>query len=228
MQNPDDQALFMESNLIDKEKVVLIKGSGVNTDRFIPYHNKQYDNFNVLLASRLLWGKGISDYVESARIVKKKYPSTIFFLAGEPDLGNPDSVQASDLTNWKIEGVIQPLGQVDNMPERFKDINIVVLPTVYGEGVPRVLIEAAAAGIPLVATDVPGCREIVKNKKNGFLIEPKNPRQLAESIMNLISNVEQSKLMGKHGRQMVLNEFDEESVIQRTIGVYNDTYVHVS
>jgi glycosyltransferase involved in cell wall biosynthesis len=222
LQNPDDQALFLDAELVSNEKTRLIKGSGVNTGRFIPHLKDNNGDVNILLASRLLWDKGIADYVEAARIVKTTHKNVNFLLAGKPDEGNPDSVQGSDLVNWKKEGIIEALGHVENMAERLEDINIVVLPTVYGEGVPRILIEAAAAGIPLVATDVPGCREIVVNDQNGYLVPARDPQSLAEALAILLSDTGLCESMGKAGRKLVLEEFDEKSVLSRTIDVYEE------
>ncbi len=223
LQNPDDQALFFEAGLATKEKTRLIKGSGVNTVRFRPHSKVNSEDANVLLASRLLWDKGIADYVECARIVKDGYMNANFLLAGMPDGGNPNSVQESDLENWNQDGIINSLGHVSNMAERLKDINIVVLPTVYGEGVPRILIEAAAAGLPLVATDVPGCREIIVDGVNGFLVPARDPQALASAIITLLNRVGLRDSMGQAGRKLVLEKFDEKSVLERTIDVYKET-----
>lgn len=222
LQNPDDQALFFESGLVSKEKTRLIRGSGVNTVRFRPHSKVNSGDANVLLASRLLWDKGIADYVECARIVKDEYMNANFLLAGMPDGGNPNSVQKSDLENWNQDGIINPLGHVSNMAERLKDINIVVLPTVYGEGVPRILIEAAATGLPLVATDVPGCREIIVDGVNGFLVPKRDPHALAKAIITLLNKVGLCDSMGQAGRKLVLEKFDEKSVLERTINVYKE------
>jgi len=222
LQNPDDQALFFKAGLVSKEKTRLIKGSGVNTTRYIPHLKVNSGDTNILLASRLLWDKGIADYVECARIVKDKHKNVNFLLAGMPDDGNPNSVQQSDLENWNQERIIDPLGHVNNMIERLKDINIVVLPTVYGEGVPRILIEAAAAGLPLVATNVPGCREIVIDGINGYLVPVRNPQALAEAILTLLNEGGLCESMGQAGRELVLKNFDEKSVLDRTIGVYKE------
>lgn len=222
LQNPDDQALFLEAGLVSKERTRLIKGSGVNTTRFTPHGKASNGDINVLLASRLLWDKGIADYVECARIVKNIDINTNFLLAGMPDDGNPDSVQKSDLESWSQDGIINPLGHVSNMAERLKDIDIVVLPTVYGEGVPRILIEAAAAGLPIIATDVPGCREIIADGVNGFLVPKKDPQALAKAIITLLNRADLRDLMGQAGRKLVLDKFDEKSVLEQTINVYKE------
>lgn len=225
LQNPDDLAFFKKQGLVRGDHIRLIKGSGVNADRFIPNTEKSGDVVKVLLASRLLWEKGIKNYVEAARKVTQKYNDVEFLLAGTPDQGNPGSVQNSDIEQWKADNLIKPLGHVDNMPELLRDVHVVVLPTVYGEGVPRILIEAAAAGIPLVATDVPGCREIVNDGINGYLVHPGDSDALGSAIGKLVEDPGRREEMGQKGRQIMLDEFEEKSVLKRTLDVYKEVMI---
>jgi glycosyltransferase involved in cell wall biosynthesis len=143
-------------------------------------------------------------------------------MAGSPDEGNPASVPHDSISKWANEGLIIPLGHIDDMPAILNEIDLVVLPTSYGEGVPRILVEAAACGLPLIATDVPGCREIVAPNVNGLLVPAKDSTSLAEAIKYLADNPSVRVRMGLAGRKKVLAEFDEKNVIKETLGVYRE------
>ena len=225
LQNPDDQALFARERLLRPENVRLVKGSGVNTERFHPPESESLaedGQVKVLMASRLLWDKGLLEYVEAAKAVRAGHPEVTFWLAGSPDSGNPNSVTDAELDTWREQGFIEPVGHVEDMVELLGRTDIVVLPTRYGEGVPRVLIESAAAGLPLVGTDVPGCREIIKNEINGFLVEPNDVTALVNAIVRLVESATLRHQMGKNGRGMVLQEFDEKVVFSKTLDVYRE------
>jgi len=222
LQNPDDQALFVASKLIDPDHIRLIRGSGVNTNRFEPVKNNGgNDVVNVLLATRLLWDKGIREFIDAVRIIKNTHKPVNFLLAGAPDDGNPASVQNEEIIKWVNEGLVESLGHIENIESVLTNVDIVVLPS-YREGLPRILLEAASMGLPLVSTDVPGCREIVKNNINGLLVPVKDSKSLAVAIEYLIDNPIERSRMGRAGREMVLNEFDEKIVIDDTIDVYRE------
>jgi len=222
LQNPDDQALFVASKLIDPDHIRLIRGSGVNTNRFEPVKNNGgNDVVNVLLATRLLWDKGIREFIDAVRILKNTHKPVNFLLAGAPDDGNPASVQNEEIIKWVNEGLVESLGHIENIESVLTNVDIVVLPS-YREGLPRILLEAASMGLPLVSTDVPGCREIVKNNINGLLVPVKDSKSLAVAIEYLIDNPIERSRMGRAGREMVLNEFDEKIVIDDTIDVYRE------
>jgi glycosyltransferase involved in cell wall biosynthesis len=221
VQNPDDRALFLDKQLIAEDRVRLILGSGVNTDRFVPNTQGRGDPQPVVvLATRLLWDKGIGEYVEAARRLKESGVSARFILAGAPDVGNPGSVPQEALERWCDEGVIEPVGHVRDMTLLLQKADIVVLPSAYGEGVPRILIEAAASGLPLVTTDIPGCREIVEHRVNGLLIPPGDVEALAAAMRMLIEAPDRGRIMGYAGREKVLKSFDERAVIGQTEAVY--------
>ena len=221
LQNPDDVKEFLDYGLITTEQVRLIRSSGVNTKRFRPVDQQKSDGIRVLLATRLLWDKGIREYVEAARILKRKGKSIDFLLAGAPDSGNPASVSENDVLKWREEGAVTPLGHVENMEHLLSMVDLVALPT-YREGTPRILLEAAAMGLPIVATDVPGCREIVSHGENGLLVPPKDSVALAKAIKLLADDPDKRHQMGKAGREKVLAEFDESIVIEKTLGVYRE------
>ena len=154
LQNPDDVGLFKRSRLADVARVRLIRGSGVDCSRFVPRaagrNRGEANELRVLLAARLLWDKGIREYIEAARALRAQGVMAKFLLAGSPDAGNPAAVPESALREWAAEGILEWLGHVEDMAELFRSVDIVVLPSYYREGLPKSLIEAAACGLPLV------------------------------------------------------------------------------
>ena len=219
LQNPDDVQLFAQLGLIEGERVHLIKSSGVDTSRFTPIPRERGQRFRILLASRLLWEKGIREYVGAARQMRGRAEELEFLLAGSSDPGNPSAVPEEDIAQWDREGLVKVLGQVEDMNALMHTVDLVVLPS-YREGVPRGLIEAAAMGLPIVTTDAPGCREIVDDGVNGFLVPVKDEQALARKIGYLLENPEVCQRFGTAGRQKVLEEFDEQIVFQKTWAVY--------
>lgn len=224
LQNPDDLNAFVSASIADPANVRLIAGSGVNTDRFSPTSKSSASEGSkkVLLAARLLWEKGIAEYIEAAQQLKTLGYSVDFLLAGEPDLGNPNSVQQEQVETWKQAGIIKPVGHVVDMAELLKSIDIMVLPSFYREGVPRSLIEAAAAGLPIVTTDAPGCRDIVENGVNGFLVPVRDSNALAEALRKILEDPALASRMGEAGRSKALAEFDERLVFEKTVKVYRE------
>jgi glycosyltransferase involved in cell wall biosynthesis len=223
LQNPDDMNFFVESQLVLTDHVRLIRGSGVDTERFQPLiNNRHARSVRILLATRLLWDKGVGEYVEAARFLRSKNRELTFLIAGVPDKGNPASVPEKEISRWQREGIIEHLGHVENIEKLLPTVDIMVLPTTYGEGVPRILIEAAACGLPIIATDVPGCREIVAPDVNGLLVGVKNPMALARAIQFLVERPHERVRMGEASRKKAVNEFDERIVINKTIDVYKE------
>jgi len=222
LQNPDDQVLFSNEKLVDSANIRLIKGSGVNTEVFHLNTKQPAAVPIVLMASRLLLDKGVLEYVEAAKMIKASKLKARFILAGSPDEGNPASVTEADLKWWREEGMVDIVGHVADMSTMLKQVDVVVLPTRYGEGVPRMLIESAASGLPLVATNVPGCREVVINEKNGLLVEPNDIAGLVSAIRRLLEDESLRSQMGKKGRELVLREFDEKVVFDKTFQVYQE------
>ena len=223
LQNPDDVEAFLRYRLTKERYVRLIKGSGVNTSLFVP-SERQGQNSNpvvVLFAARLLWDKGLREFIEAIAIVRRKNSGVRFLLAGEPDEGNPAAVSVSEVESWHASGKLQWLGQVSNMPELLQSVDMMVLPS-YREGLPKGLVEAAAVGLPLIATDVPGCREVVTHGVNGLLVPACNAEELASAILNLAKDWKLRAEMGVKGREKVLAEFDQEVVIRETLAVYDE------
>jgi glycosyltransferase involved in cell wall biosynthesis len=222
LQNPDDLRLFEESALVPRARMRLIPGSGVDTVRFFPSPAPPpHSEFRVLLPARLLWDKGLAEYIEAAQILKRDGRPIHFMLAGEPDPGNPAAVSRERVQSWVDEGIVQWLGHVDNMPDLFRSVNAVVLPS-YREGFPKGLIEAAACGLPIVTTDVPGCRDVVTHGVDGLIVPARSGRALAAAIAQLHDNEDLCIRFSHAARVKALRLFDERIVIGRTLAVYQE------
>lgn len=224
-QNPDDANLLISQGVVSKARTRLIYGSGVDCVTFHPSERVKLDSktpFRVLMAARLLWEKGVDEYVSAARKLKSNGEEIEFLLAGTPDSGNPASVSDSELKEWIKEGAIRWLGHIDNMAELFQAVDAVVLPSYYGEGLPKSLIEAAASGLPIITTDMPGCREAVSHGVSGILIEPKNSGALADAIEVLHKDPLLVRQYGMAARQKALQIFDHQIVIEKTLDVYRE------
>lgn len=218
LQNPDDVEVVCSSGVVRRDRVTLIRGSGVDTNVF--RQEPEADGVPiVLLASRMLWDKGVREFVSSAEILKAEGCEARFVLAGDNDDANPASVSVDQLNAWNDEGNVEWWGRCANMPDVLAKAHIVCLPS-YREGVPKVLIEAASCGRPIVATDAPGCREIVIDGKNGMLVPIKDVDALVIAIRNLLASSELRKRMGHAGRQLVKEQFSIEKVIGETLAVY--------
>ncbi len=219
-QNPDDMGVFLGAKTLRKDRCALIRGSGVDVSEFIMTPEPLGEPV-VLLAARMLRDKGIVEFVEAARILRKSGSRARFVLVGDTDPGNPTAISASELKNWEAEGLIEWWGFRDDMRSVLSQANIVCLPS-YREGVPKVLIEAAAAGRAIVATDVPGCREIVRHGQNGLLVPARSAPALAESLSFLLENPYLRRRMARRGRHLAVADFSMDRVITETIAVYRN------
>jgi len=214
--NYEDQHLFIEARIVKPGRTKVLPGEGINTDTFkrdVPYPACN-ENFVFLLSGRLLWDKGVGVYADAAKIIKKKYFNAKFELLGFLDAENPSAINKDYIEKWQQEGVINYLGNTDNVKKFLSGINCFVLPSYYREGVPRALLEAASMEIPLIATDSVGCREVVETGYNGFLCAVKDSVDLAEKMERMI-NMDRSSLMqmGCNGRKKVMNQFHEDLVL---------------
>jgi glycosyltransferase involved in cell wall biosynthesis len=222
LQNPDDVALFARAGLVDPAQVRLVRGSGVDCSRFVPRTGPRAAGpLRVLLPARLLWDKGVAEFVDAARQLRAEGRAIECLLAGTPDPGNPASVPDKAVQGWVDEGIVQWLGHVDDMPGLFAGVDLVVLPS-YREGLPKGLIEAAACALPLVTCDVPGCREVVEDDVDGLLVPPRDAVALAGAIARLQDDPALARRLGQAARTKALAEFDERIVIARTLAVYRE------
>ncbi|WP_456447435.1 glycosyltransferase family 4 protein [Thiolapillus sp.] len=221
VQNPDDRQLFVDLKLIAPGHIHLIKGSGVDTRVFVPTRHKRARRFRVLLASRLLREKGVREYAHAAEKLAIHADRIEFLLAGATDPGNPSSVDENDIRTWQLTGLVKVLGHVDEVQCLMREVDLVVLPS-YREGAPRGLIEAAAMGLPVITTDVPGCREVVDDGVNGLLVPAGDGDALAGAIQYLLDNPDKCREFGQAGREKVLREFDQNIVFTLTGQVYRE------
>lgn len=225
VQNPDDRRAVLEADLMDPAHVRVIAGAGVDTQRYQPRADAPCASgrtASILFAARLLWDKGIAEFVQAAQMLRAGGLNVHFLVAGEPDPGNPASVPEAQLTAWREEGNVTLLGHVHDMPALMATADVVVLPSNYREGIPTSLIEAAAAGLPIVTTDAPGCREIVQDGVNGFLVPVRDSAAVAAAIRKLVLDPKLAARMGAAGRQKVLAQFDERIVLMDTLAVYRE------
>ena len=174
-----------------------------------------------MLASRMLRDKGVVELVDAARLLRKWKVNCRVVLVGEPDPGNPATVTTEELSSWVNEGIVEWWGQRAEMEKVLPLAAIVVLPS-YREGLPKVLHEAASVGRPIVATDVPGCREAVHEGENGYLVPPRDHVRLAKAIRRLVEDPELRARMGANSREMAIKEFRIEKVVESTLSVYDE------
>jgi len=217
-QNPDDLDLLVRKRLAARNRSVVIRSSGVDTEKFCPGRPADGDPI-AILGARMLWTKGVGDFVEAARQLKSAGKQVRMVLVGEPDSLNPASVPRRQLEKWRNEGVIEWWGWRDDMAALLGRSAVAVLPS-YAEGVPKFLVEAASAGLPLVSYDVRGCREVVRNGENGILVRFKNSIGLAEAIASLLDDKAMRQRMGEVSRRIAVSEFSEEQVVQETMALY--------
>jgi glycosyltransferase involved in cell wall biosynthesis len=218
-QNRDDLNEFIKLSIINKsKKISILPGSGINTEKFntVPSENSN-GKFSFLLIARILWDKGVGEYIEAAKKVKSKHDNVEFVLLGSLDAKNPKAIQKDMVFDWVKDGIIKYPGTTDDVMSYIAKSDCVVLPS-YREGVPRSLLEAASMQKPIVATDVPGCREIVKDGVNGFLCMHKNYEDLAEKLEKiLMCSDEERRKMGQKGREIAIGIFDESIIIKKYI-----------
>ncbi len=218
LQNSSDYKFFKKLGF-NQDDLFKVFGSGVNTNVFFP-KKKNNPIPIVLLPSRMLWVKGIGEFIEAIKILKSKGIVSEFLLAGDSDESNPASIPIDQLKTWETEGWIKWMGHVEDMPSLLDYSDIVCLPS-YREGLPKTLLEAASAGIPIVTTDAPGCREVVDHDFNGFLVPQKNHIYIYEALRKLILDEELRLRMGSNGRKKIEKELSSEIVIRDTIAIYN-------
>ncbi|MFK2875923.1 glycosyltransferase family 4 protein [Rhodanobacter hydrolyticus] len=222
LQNADDVALFQQAGLVDPQHIRLIRGSGVNCAQFaLATRTRSADDERprVLLACRLLWDKGLDEFVNAIRQLRLQGCSLHALLAGTPDPGNPATVPEATIRGWVAEGLVTWLGHVDDMAGLLASVDVVVLPS-YREGLPRTLVEAAACGLPLITTDVPGCREVVTDDVDGLLVPKGNSEALAHAIRRVLEIPGLAQRLGEAARLKARTQFDEHIVIEHTLEVY--------
>lgn len=217
-QNPDDRDVLLGIRAITSEQVEMIRGSGVDLSLYEV--KPESDGLPVVcFAARLLRDKGVFEFVDAARLLHQKGVNARFVIAGDSDPGNPTSVSESDVDHWRKEGIVEVLGYQRDIAVLFSKVSLVVLPS-YREGLPKVLVEAAAAGRAVVTTDVPGCRDAIEPGVSGLLVPVKNVSSLAEAIERLIVDEPLRQTMGKAGRALAEREFGIEKIVDQHLKIY--------
>ena len=220
-QNPDDRASLSKLAHLPDSKIAMIRGSGVELTQYsgtplplgVPV---------VLLAARLLADKGVREFVQAARLLKQQCVSARFCLVGSIDPANPASLADAELTQWASEGVLELWGQRSDMPRVLAAAQVVVLPSYYGEGLPKVLIEAAACGRAVVTTDHPGCRDAIDPGVTGLLVPVRNAEALADALKGLINDPARCQAMGNAGRALAERMFDVQQVVAAHLRIYQE------
>jgi glycosyltransferase involved in cell wall biosynthesis len=222
-QNEDDAREFADAGIVRHDQIRIIRGTGVDTDKFVPppVHQDGTQDPLVVLAGRMLWDKGIGEFVEAARLLSASGIRARCAVVGMLDQENPAAIPEMQLRAWQKEGVVQWWGHRDDMPNVLASAQIVVLPS-YREGLPKILLEAAACARAVVATDVPGCRAIVKDGINGFLVPPKDSVSLCQALAKLLQNPGLRARMGAQGREIVVKEFSVDRISRETLDLYRE------
>ena len=218
-QNPDDCRHMVDAGLVSSARTLLIRGSGVDLSAFEPSAAPPGPPI-VIMPARLLWPKGVGEFVEAARLLQQDGVAIRMALVGEPQQQHRASVTRSMIETWVDQGLIEWWGYRSDMAQVYARSHIVCLPSYYGEGVPRVLIEAAACGRPIVTTDTPGCREVVEHGQHGLLVPPRAPAALADALRTLARDPELRLEMGRRGRERAVAEFSLDRVVAATLAVY--------
>nr|HPI26948.1 glycosyltransferase family 4 protein [Candidatus Neomarinimicrobiota bacterium] len=189
-----------------------ISGSGVDLERFQRKNNKnKKSEVNFILVARMLYDKGIREYIEAAKIVKKSFKNAVFHLLGDIDKGNPSAIPIEIINTWSKQGIVNYYGMVEDVVPFLENADVFVLPS-YREGLSRSIIEAMSMELPIITTDVPGCRETVIEKENGLLVKPNNVNDLVEAMIFMINNPDIRLKMGKMSRLIAQNKFDVQQI----------------
>lgn len=213
-QNTNDENLFRSLNLAAPDQIQLLPGSGVDLSHFSAVKLPNNQQITFLMLARLLWDKGVGEYVEAAKITKQEFPNARFQLLGFLDVDNQSAVHKDSVDQWVNEGSLEYLGSTDDVRQFIKNADCVVLPSYYPEGTPRSLLESAAMARPIITTDMPGCRNVVNDGITGYLCKPRDAQDLANKIKLIINAGQQSRTeMGKSGRNMIEQKYDEKIVL---------------
>ncbi len=218
-QNPTDRDALVKAGGVAKDKTWLIRGSGVDLVNY-PVKPEPDGIPVVVMASRLLIDKGVHEFVDAARLLQSQGITARFQLIGEPDPQNPESITFEIIRAWQKEGIVDCLGFRPDIAELFSHAHIITLPSYYGEGLPKVLIEAAACGRAVVTTDMPGCRDAIEPGVSGLLVPERDAEALAQALACLIGDPSLRQQMGKAGRDLAEREFSIDKVIATHLSIY--------
>lgn len=224
-QNHDDEKLFMDNGIAKKCFRFFIKGSGVDLNEYIPNFNKENQPIKIIFTARMLKEKGVEDLVAAAEILRPEYEGKIEFILCGDVSSNPNALSRKEIETLTDGKYIKWLGHRNDVPQLLAASDIMCFPSFYREGVPKSLIEASACGLPIVTTDSVGCRDTVIHKKNGYLVNPHSPGEIAKALRKLIDNPGKRKKMGKISRDYAKKEYDVNAVAKKHLEIYNLLYV---
>lgn len=219
-QNAHDKALMLKAGVVKPEQCVLIPGSGVAVEQFALRPEPELP-LTLFMAARLLKDKGVREFVEAARQSHAAGHDWRWRIAGSPDPGNPASISVEDIQAWQAEGVIEWLGEREDIPQLYGQAHIAVLPS-YREGLPKSLIEAAAAGRPVVTTDVPGCRDAIIEGQTGLLVPARDARALFAAVAALAEDTGRRHQMGRAARRLAEQRFSLQQVVNAHLALYKE------
>jgi glycosyltransferase involved in cell wall biosynthesis len=217
-QNFEDRQAFISGGLVRRDVTDRLPGSGVDLALFSlsPMPIRATSPIRFLLIARMLWAKGVGDYVQAARFIRQRGANAEFFLLGSQEVENPSCITKEQMREWVDEGIVNYLGMSDNVRQEIVQADCIVLPSFYREGTPRALLEAAAIGRPIITTDNVGCRDVVDDGLSGFLCRPRDAKDLAEKMeLMLALSPSARESMGLRGREKVEREFDEQIVVKK-------------
>ena len=217
-ENNDDRNHFVSSNILYEKNSFLVNGAGINTNIFMPKSTKN-KTLKVVLIARMLKDKGVREFIEAAEILYKRKNKIKMILVGDIDPFNISSLSLNEINKAVTDGYVEYLGHQTDILSIYQSADIACLPS-YREGLPKSLIEAASCGLPIITTDVPGCRQMVDNGNNGILVEVKNPLSLANGIEALVNNKDLLIKMGKYSRKMAVEKFDYKHVLDSFMNIY--------
>ena len=216
--NENDKDVFVYKRIVPIRKAKLLNSEGIDLSWFRPRKEKRFFGDRFLFAGRLLWDKGVKEYVEAAKVIKSKYPKAKFELLGFIDQSNPRSVPYKFIEKWQKQGVIKYLGETDDIRPFIQKATCLVFPSFYREGISRVLMEAAAMETPIITTNNVGCRDIVDHGRNGYLVSVQNVKELVSAIETFIKlDHKDKKIMGKLGRLKMARQFDKKLIVSQYI-----------
>ena len=220
-QNENDKNILLQHSLCDKSKITIIPGSGVDLKKFKPSTSgKTWDT--VLMASRILKDKGVEEYCSAAKLFKKTDKRNVkFMLAGPIDKSSPSSISEEDINKLCLDSDVEYLGAEKDLENLLASSSIFVLPSYYAEGVPKVLLEASACGIPIITTDHPGCRDAIINNETGLLVKIRDSEAIYRAIKYMFDNPQIMEKMGKAGRELAENSYNESEVVNLHYAIYS-------
>lgn len=221
VQNAEDGELLQTHGIVAGERLRLIRGSGVAMNEFVPAPETD-DTPLVVLPARLIWAKGVREFVDAARTLRRQGVPGRFALVGEAKAGYSGAVPEAELRRWHLDGDVEWWGRQEDMQAVFRRCHVVCLPSNYGEGVPKVLIEAAASGRAIVTTDIAGCRDIVRDGVNGILTPPSDADALARALKALLTDPDYRRRLAANGRRVVEEDFALDRVVAATLDVYRE------